>query len=107
MTLAGAVLLFAFVARSYDSPMILWSLSRTANWVLFGLAAAGFLSAGVFFAAGFFTAFFGTAAFVCARNPLRPLSYYRSKRALPFFIPIHPLLGLFRRNRIRPAKQPA
>jgi len=43
VTLTGAVLLFAFVARSYDSPMILWSFGRTANWVLFGVAAAGFL----------------------------------------------------------------
>ncbi|HLY04205.1 MAG TPA: isoprenylcysteine carboxylmethyltransferase family protein [Rhizomicrobium sp.] len=43
VTLTGAVLLFAFVSRSYDSPTILWSLSRTANWVLFAIAAAGFL----------------------------------------------------------------
>ena len=43
VTLSGAVLLFAVVVRSYDSPMILWSLGRTANWVLFGSAAAGFL----------------------------------------------------------------
>ncbi|HEX3430204.1 MAG TPA: isoprenylcysteine carboxylmethyltransferase family protein [Rhizomicrobium sp.] len=43
VTLAGAVLVFAIPIRSYDSPMILWSLSREANWVLFGLAAAGFL----------------------------------------------------------------
>ena len=43
VTLVGAVLLFAVIVRSYDSPMILWSLNRNANWVLFGLAAAGFL----------------------------------------------------------------
>ena len=43
VTLAGAVFLFAVVVRSYDSPMIVWSLSRTVNWLLFGLAAAGFL----------------------------------------------------------------
>src|SRR5579862_3335246 len=43
VTLTGAVLLFAFVSRSYDSPTILWSLSGTANWVLFGIAGAGFL----------------------------------------------------------------
>jgi protein-S-isoprenylcysteine O-methyltransferase Ste14 len=43
VTLTGAVLLFAIQIRSYDSPMILWSFSPGANWVLFGLAAAGFL----------------------------------------------------------------
>ena len=43
VTLAVAVLLFAFVARSYDSPTILWSLGRNANWLLFGIAAVGFL----------------------------------------------------------------
>ena len=43
VTLTGAVLLFAFVTRSYDSPMILWSFGPTTNWVLFGIAAAGFL----------------------------------------------------------------
>jgi protein-S-isoprenylcysteine O-methyltransferase Ste14 len=43
VTLTGAVLLFAVVARSYDSPMILWSFGQAANWWLFGAAAAGFL----------------------------------------------------------------
>jgi protein-S-isoprenylcysteine O-methyltransferase Ste14 len=43
VTLAGAVLLFAIPIRSYDSPMIVWSFGREANWALFGAAAAGFL----------------------------------------------------------------
>jgi protein-S-isoprenylcysteine O-methyltransferase Ste14 len=43
VTVAGAVLLFAIPIRSYDSPTILWSLDRSANWILFGFAAAGFL----------------------------------------------------------------
>ena len=43
VTLAGAVLLFAIPIRSYDGPMILWSFGREANWILFGLAAGGFL----------------------------------------------------------------
>jgi len=43
VTLTGAVLVFAIPVRSYDSPMILWSSSRDANWALFSLAAAGFL----------------------------------------------------------------
>lgn len=43
VTLAGAVLLFAIPIRSYDSPMILWSFGASANWVLFGIAASGFL----------------------------------------------------------------
>ena len=43
VTLAGGVLLFAFVSRSYRGPLSLWSIGRTGDWVLFGLAAVGFL----------------------------------------------------------------
>ena len=43
VTLAGAVLLFAIPIRSYDSPVILWSLGRDANWALIALAITGFV----------------------------------------------------------------
>jgi|SRR5579871_2623146 len=45
VTLAGAVLVFGIPVRSYDSPLILWSLGRDASWILLGLAGVGFLFA--------------------------------------------------------------
>jgi len=43
VTLIGAAMLFGFVSRSYRSPLGVWSLNATENWVLFGICAGGFL----------------------------------------------------------------
>ena len=42
VTLAGAVLLFGAVSRSYHVRLRLWSLNEGANWALFAVCTGGF-----------------------------------------------------------------